>query len=129
MELDQYDCTKMKDCLPVLKNVLHSCIGGHGTDFIALVIVLFQLGNDLLIVPEPVSFFVIWFVCLVVYSKSPWEARPFAVTIVQMISWPVFMFCCIAWGQAGLIPGLFCVGHVTRPTAPHTPSIAAEIFC
>lgn len=44
MEIDQYDRTKMKECLPVLRNVLHSCINRQGTDFIAIVI-LFLLGQ------------------------------------------------------------------------------------
>lgn len=119
----------MKECLPVLRNVLHSCIGRLGTAFIVLII-LFLRGQ-----------LICWLylrLCLpLLAGLSAWRFTVNHREKPGPLPWPLFKwfhglsscFCRIAWGQAGLILGAFCFGHVTRPTALHTPSMAAEIFC
>lgn len=67
-------------------------------------------------------------VCSVFYSKSPWEARAFAAGVVGKISWLVLMFCCVSWGQAGLIPMLFVWGVLPNPQLNLPPPLLQRYF-
>lgn len=61
------------------------------------------------------------------YSKSPWEARAFAVACSDNFM-PLLLFRHIAWGQASLILSAFCFGHVTQPTALRPPPLLQRYF-
>lgn len=119
-----------EDWLPPLGNVSQSCISRQGAP------VSFSQVS-----PSTFSWALIgWFTCATVflsypimslcvcsmfYSKSPWEARAFGAGVVQKISWLVLMFCCVSWGEAGLIPVLFVWGVLSDQ---HPPPFAPEIF-
>ncbi len=122
-----------EEWLPLLGNVSQSCISRQGapvsfsqvtpSTFSWALIGWFTCASVFLCYP-----IISQCVCSVFYSKSPWEARAFAAGVVRKISWLVLMFCCVSWGQAGLIPRAFCLGRVTRPTTVPAPSFAPEIF-
>lgn len=82
--------------------------------------------------PVPVSLFVSPLISQCVYSVCTVNHRgkpgPLPAGVVRKISWPVLMFCHVAWGQAGLIPHAFCFRRVTRPQSCQPPSISLQRF-
>lgn len=122
-----------EEWLPLLGNVSQSCISRQGAP------VSFSQ-----VIPSCFSWVLIgWFtcasvflhyhiisqcVCSVFYSKSPWEARAFAVGVVRKISWLVLMFCSVSWGQAELIPVLFVSGVLPDPQLSCPLLCSRDIF-
>lgn len=72
------------------------------------------------------------YVCSVFYSKSPWEARAFALGLVWKISWLVLMFCCLL-GTRRADPRVFlffvwvCVTLLRNSACP-PPLCSKDIF-
>lgn len=82
------------------------CISRQGSAFSSAEVNLFLLG--------PVSFFVCLDVCFMFYSKSPWEARAFAVACSDNFM-PFFSFATLPGDKQVLSLVLFVSGMLPNP--------------